>query len=271
MRHLAVGLALGFVLDPGLLDDSVWAWVFPMAFFFVLVDRAASRGAGDVRVFLLGAAFSLVYNGAYAKDMQNGFAPLNLSWLNLLYWPLEWGMLGVLWLHLADALAPRDDEQPWWLAAPAAAAPAAGAMLVYGVRLVHGHYPGMKVLGPLWLLYDVFFLFAAAALARASEAAVWVVLGAGLWSAAARMISFLPAPVVFHAAWAGLLGAAGWTTWRDRFAVDGEPRRRDRLALTAAGLHAAAGLLSLTWLAVPFGLAAKLVFSYALLTRRLRV
>lgn len=274
MKRLAVGLALGLALDPGVLEGGLWTWLFPWVLLYLLADRAAQRGGGDVKVFLVGAAFSLVYNGAYTKDMQNGFARFGLSPFGLLASPLEWGMVAVLWLHLTDAVLPRRDRQPLW-ASLLGAFVAGSAAVVYGVRLAYDHFPGEKFLGPFWFLYDLLFAAGAWALARAPHESVWPVVGAGLWVLAARLIAGLPVPGVLvwtlQLAWAALLGCAGWVTWRDRRAFDDEPRRADRVALTAAGLHGLSALVGFSWLSLPFDLASKLVFAYALLTRRLRV
>lgn len=274
MKRLAVGLALGVLLDPGILTAGWWRWAFPWLLLYLAADRAAARGASDVRVFLLGAAFAFLYNGAYTKDMHDGFGFAGLSLPDILSTPLEWGMVAVLWLHAADAVIPRRRPFPAWTF-PLALAVAAAAGLLYLMRFSFDHFQGDKLLGAFWPIYDLLFAGAAVALARARPVMAWPVIGAGLWILAARLIAVLPAPVplqwTLQLAWSGLLAAAGWTTWRDRAAFDDEPRRRQGLVLLSAGLHAVAAVFAGSPLFLPLDLAGKLLFSYAFLTRRLAV
>lgn len=274
MKRLAVGLALGLLLDPGIFSASWWRWAFPWLLLYLAADRAAARGESDSRIFLLGAAFSFLYNGAYTKDMHDGFAVSGLSWAGILASPLEWGMVAVLWLHVVDAVLPRRKRQPAW-SAPLLVAVAAMGLGVYALRFAFDHFEGEKLLGALWPLYDLLFAGAAVFLYKAATVLAWPVIGAGLWILAARLIAVLPAPAPLQwslqLAWSALLATAGWTTWRDRAAYDDEPRRRDRLVLLSAGLHSASCIFADSAVSLPLDLAGKLVFAYAFLTRRLAV
>jgi hypothetical protein len=274
VKRLAVGLALGLLLDPGIFAASWWRWAFPWLLLYLLADRAAARGESDARVFLLGAAFSFLYNGAYTKEMHDGFSFGGLSLPGLLSSPLEWGMVAVLWLHLTDAVFPRREPAPFWTLPLAAVTALIGAG-VYAMRFAFDHFEGDKLLGAFWPLYDLLFAGAAGAVYKAGPGAAWPLIGAGLWILAARLIAVLPVPSplqwTLQLAWSGLLGAAGWTTWRDRSAFDDEPRRRDRLILASAALHAASCFFSASPVSLLFDLIGKLLFSYAFLTRRLAV
>jgi len=184
-------------------------------------------------------------------------------------------MMTVVSLHVADAILPRPaeplSEQPSGLLELVALVfiPAA-AIAMYLFDAWVGRTRFQRMLGPAWLLADLLFAGAAAALFRRAETRAeseeterdrW------LWALAA-LCAWLPGAQLFAraggdwpnllsemyvAAWTAAFGAWMWRLWRERGHASWEPRRAVSVILALAAWRAiGAILLLLIWGPVEF-------------------
>ena len=249
----------------GLLDP--WRFLFPYLWLFLVFAAARRRRRLlDEEAFLIGAAVGLIADGILAKTLQDGLFFLNVNWIGALASVFDWGVIAVVSLHVTDALFPRPQEKP----APAEAAGAlelaalvfipAAALAMYLFDVWVGRTRFQRMLGPAWLLADLLFAGAAAALVRRaaarSEAEEPEERDGWLWALAA-LCGWLPGAQLFAraggewpnllsamyvAAWTAGFGAWIWRLRRERGHAAWEPRRAVRpiLALAAWRLLGAA-------------------------------
>jgi len=309
-QRLAAALILGpllsgLVLARGAGVLAQWrALVFPYLWLYLFIEGRVRRHAlSDGQVFLLGGAFSFLYDGLLTKRMQDSFSVSGLDWVAVLGGPLEWGMTAVLWMHCLQAWLPRDEEP--------AALPGQGLVLVgvpalaavvYLWKSVFGHFRVEHFLGPMWLIDDVALAGAALWLWRRyrrslqepsyhNPAWVWGLAGLGLWFLGSGLLAEaclgLTAPKVLAytvgTGWLAVLGIFLWVTWRDRQAYSDEPVRRSRPALAAMGCRVIGTLVLLKlfgatddprmafWSGLLCDWPSKVLFYYAFLTSRLEV
>jgi hypothetical protein len=293
------------VLSRGFGALAQWnSLVFPYLWFYLFIEGRVRRQAlSDGQVFLLGSAFSFIYDGLLTKRMQDSFSLSGLDWGAVLGGPLEWGMIVVVWLHCLQALLPRDEEP--------VPLPGQGVILavvpvlvgaVYLWKSVFGHYRAEYFLGPMWLIDDVVLAGAAVWLWRRyrssleqktyhNPAWVWGLVGLGLWFLGSGLLAEaclgVPAPQILaytmETFWLAALGIFLWMTWRDRHACSEDPVRRSRPVLAAAGLRVFGSLLLLKmfgatddprmafWSGLLCDWPSKVLFYYAFLTSRLEV
>ena len=282
--------------------------VFPCLWLYLALEgRIALQALSDGQVFVLGSAFSFLYEGLFTKRMQDGLSVSGLDWAAVLGGPLEWGMAAVLWFHCLQALLPRPgrEEPPaapsFWRTALLVVIPA-GAGLVYLWKSAFGHYRVEHFLGPLWPLDDLVLLGAAAWLWRSfrkslsakadrKPAWVWAAAGLGVWLLGSGLLAqvcdgFSAPKMLFYTVqtfWLAGLGTFLWVTWRDQVLLGDEPVRRSRPVLAAAGLRIAGSLLLLAlfgaiddprmsfWSGLLCDWPSKMLFYYAFLTSRLEV
>jgi len=282
--------------------------VFPFLWLYLFIEeRIVSQGLDSGQVFLLGGAFSFVYEGLLTKRMQDGLSFSGLDAASILSSPLEWGMFVVVWFHCLQAVLPREQDAagararlPGQKAAAAAIAAVVG--LVYLWKTVGGHFRAEHALGPLWLIDDLALAAAAAWLWRRYRRSqdepgqrkawwIWAWAGAGLWLLGAGLLAQLCrgllAPAVLTGTvevfWFAVLGLCLWGNWRDRQSGGDEPVRRSRLVLAAAALRVGGTLILLTlfgssadprlafWAGLLCDWPAKMLFYYAFLATRLEV
>jgi hypothetical protein len=291
----------GAVLTRGLGAMTEWrGLLFPCLWLYLALEiLGRDRQLRDGQVFLLGSAFSFLYDGLWTKKMQEGVALTGLDWVAVLGGPLEWGMIAVLLLHCLRAVAPRE----------ASRRPGLGAALLFWSISVcvsavflgktwFGHFRAEHFLGPMWLLDDALLAVVAVWLWRQYKrgtldrpAWMWGVAGGGLLILGSGMLAQLcggfsaPKPIFYfvQAGWLGFLAAAGWAFWRDRLRVDEEPVALSRPVLAAAGLRVGGTLLLLAffgavndsrmafWAGLICDLPSKMLFYYAFLNSRLEV
>lgn len=307
----AVALMLGGTLAArgwaGLL--RVWGWAVPyLAFFLALELALGRRGAGAARVFSLGAAFALLYEGVYAKSVIDGVGLLGIDPASLAAACFDWGMLAVMAAHLVSRRSARRAAPGEPLGAHARLAAGAlgllcvGAAAVYLVKTRFGHYIAERMVGPTWLLTDVLFAAGAWRLSRAAlagdgdpaEPARWmyVLCAFASWVPGVQSVMTWgdefswPAAVIFLlvVGWTAACGWGFWRLWRGRGFVDETPTRDCALISYAAAwrvVGSAALLLAYSpgvfderaaaAYAVLIDLPSRLAFSYAFLTSRLDV
>jgi hypothetical protein len=275
-RHRApLAAAVAFLIGgdlaargPGALLD-VWRYLFPYLWMFLAFEALRrKRRLLDEEAFLLGAAVGLLHDGALTKILQDGVLFLNVNWLSALTACFDWGLLTVVALHVADAALPRPAEES---AAPPLRGPELAALvllpgialLLYLFDAVVGRARFERMLGPSWLLADLLFAGAAAALAsRALSRAASDEpgpRGRGLWALAA-FCAWLPGAQLaaraggggffswfYLVVWTGGLGFWARKLWLGR-GVIGDAPRRDALPILviAAWRLAGAALIGLT-------------------------
>ena len=197
----------------GLLDAG--RFLFPYLWLFLAFEAARRRRRLlDVEAFLLGAAAGLLYDGAYAKSLQDGLSFLGIDWLSSAVACFDWGLVTVVALHAADAILPRPDAPAEAEGVPERAAlvllPAA-ALAAYLADARVGRTRFERSLGPGWLLADLLFAAAAWALARLAfqRAAAEEPRAPGprLWALAA-FCAWLPGAQL-----AARLGGGGWISF----------------------------------------------------------
>ncbi|HEX4048220.1 MAG TPA: hypothetical protein VH309_10320 [Elusimicrobiota bacterium] len=241
----------GWLLDP-------WGFAFPYLWLFLAFEAARRRRRLlDAEAFILGAAAGLVFDGMYAKTLQDGVLFLGIDWLSSVATAFDWGMVTVVALHVADALLPRPGEEPppseasGGLELGALVFIPAAALTMYLFDGWVGRTRFERMLGPTWMLADL--LFAAAAVALLRRAAVrsradepgerdrwlWALAifcgwlpGAQLFARAGEWPSLLSA--LYVAAWTAGFGAWTWRLWRERGRAAWEPRRAVRPILALA-------------------------------------
>ena len=295
----------GLVLARGFGALGDWrTLIFPYLWLYLFIEGRVRRQAlSDGQVFLLGGAFSFIYDGLLTKRMQDSFSISGLDWVAVLGGPLEWGMAVVVWLHCLQALLPREDEP---VALPGQGVVLAGVPVLMGVvylwKSVFGHFRVEHFLGPMWLIDDVVLVGAAVWLWRRyrrslreqtyqNPVGVWVFVGLGLWFLGSGLLAEaslgVPAPKVLaytmETFWLVALGIFLWVTWRDRHTYSDEPVRRSRVVLAAAGFRVVGTLVLLKlfgatndlrmafWSGLLCDWPSKVLFYYAFLTSRLEV
>lgn len=242
----------------GLWDLGRWLW--PFLFLFVAFERLRRRRRLlDDEAFLLGAAVGLVYEGAYAKDLQDGLFFLGVNWLGALSAAFDGGLVAVLALHALDARWPRPEEDAAPL--PAAAVTAelavlglipAFAALSWALDAWSGRTRLARMLGPSWLLADLLFagaavLLARRALARADEPeppprdrGLWLLAGFLAWLTPAQFFGRLggewlsPLSTLYLLGWTAAFGVWARMLWRERAHGDPSPRRSSTALLRLA-------------------------------------
>jgi hypothetical protein len=250
----------------GLLD--LWGFLFPYAWLFLAFEAARRRRRLlDAEAFILGAAVGLIHDGIYAKTLQDGIFFLGVDWLSSVAAAFDWGMVTVVALHVADAFFPRPaDETPPSGASGVVELSAivflpAAALALYLFDAIVGRTRFQRMLGPAWLLADILFAAAAAALIRRaavrSEADEPEERDAWLWALAA-FCGWLPGAQLFAraggewpsllsaayvAAWTAGFGAWIWRLWRERGHAAWEPRRAVRPILAVAAWRLAGAAL----------------------------
>ncbi|MFI5349938.1 MAG: hypothetical protein ACHQ2Z_10365 [Elusimicrobiota bacterium] len=190
----------------------------------------------------MGAAVGLVSDGACAKTLQDGVLPLGINWLGALTAAFDWGLVTVVALHVAEAIIPRSSTEPAEGSLELAALffIPAGALILYLFDAFVGRTRFERMLGPVWLLADMLFFAAAAALVRravtladeSSSRDSW------LWGLAA-LCGWLPGAQLFARAGAwpnfmSIFSVVVWTAgfgfwmrslWLKRNEISSEPRR----------------------------------------------
>ncbi len=307
LLRLAAALILGpllsgLVLSRGAGVLAEWrTLVFPYLWLYLFIEsRVRRRALNDGQVFLLGAAFSFVYEGLMTKRMQDSFTVSGLDWVAVLGGPLEWGMAVVVWMHCLQALLPRDEEP---VAFPGGGVLLAGIPVfvaaVYLWKSAFGHFRVEHFLGPMWLIDDLLLAGGAYWLWRRYRRSleepayhnpvwVWVFVGLGLWFLGSGLLAEaclgIDSPKVLawtlETFWLAGLGIFLWTTWRDRRLVSDDPVRRSRPVLAAAAVRVLGSLLLLKffgavddprmafWSGLVCDWPSKLLFYYAFLTSR---
>jgi hypothetical protein len=249
-----------------LTDVGSWLVAYLLPFLVIELLRARRRLL-DAEVFMLGAAAGLLVDGVYAKTLQEGGFVLGVDGLGALFALFDRGMVAVLALHVVDALLPRREDAP----SPglperiAAGTIASGAVVVYLFRTITSRYRYERALGATWLLADLLFAGAAAALirralARAAEgeeperdAWVWALAGLCVWLpgywAIARVADGWSGFVVGFLSflWSVFTGFLGWRLWMERAYVDHEPRRASPFALGVAAWRLVAAFAIVAW------------------------
>jgi hypothetical protein len=249
----------------GLLD--LWRFAFPYLWLFLAFEAARRRRRLlDAEAFLFGAAVGLVHDGIYAKTLQDGVFFLGVNWLSALSAVFDWGMVTVVALHVADAYHPRPADEDPSSDVPGGAELAVLifipvlAVTMYLFDAWVGRTRVGRMLGPGWLLAELLFAVAAAALIRRAlvrsqteepeerDAWLWALAAVCGWLPGAQLLAraggewpSVPS-VMFVAAWTAGFGAWIWSRWRERGLVALEPRRAARpiLALAAWRLIGAA-------------------------------
>jgi hypothetical protein len=254
----AVALLIGGGLaarGPGSLLD-VWGFLFPGLWLFLGFEALRRRRRLlDEEAFLLGAAAGLVYDGIYAKTLQDGIFFLGVNWLSAVAACFDWGMITVVALHVADALLPRPVENE-----PASGTPElvglafipAIAFVTYFYDAIVGRTRFERMLGPAWLLADILFAAAAVLLVRFAflrsdadepaerEPALWALGAFCAWVPGAQLAARVGGvelhliSYVYVAAWTALVGAWTWRLWRERGHADRNPVRLSRPILALA-------------------------------------
>jgi hypothetical protein len=227
-------------------------YAFPYLWLFLLLELVrALRRLGDGEAFLIAAAVGLLHDGVYAKALQEGsHAFVGIDVLGALGAVCDWGMLGVLSLHVVDAVRPVDGRgrRPGLPEAAALGVIALGAAARWGVDAWSGRWRLERFLGSGWLLADALFVLAALgllglALERGSSErpparerwqrpllAAWVWLpGTAFLGRLGRYPSV--AAVVLVAAWSAVVWKAARKAVEDPPAA---PVHRSRLLLGAA-------------------------------------
>ncbi|MBI5239565.1 MAG: hypothetical protein HY926_03770 [Elusimicrobia bacterium] len=310
LLRLAAALVLGPLLSGLALSRGAGAlteWrtlVFPYLWLYLFIEGRVRRQAlNDGQVFLLGAAFSFVYEGLLTKRMQDSFAVSGLDWVAVLGGPLEWGMTVVVWLHCLQALLPRDEEPA---SCPGGGLLVAGIPALVGVvylwKSVFGHFRVEHFLGPMWLIDDLALAAGAYWLWRRYRRSleepayhnpvwVWVFVGLGLWFLGSGLLAeaclAVESPKVLaytlETFWLAGLGIFLWVTWRDRRLVSDDPVRRSRPAVASAAFRVLGTLVLLKffgatddprmafWSGLLCDWPSKLLFYYAFLTSRVEV
>jgi hypothetical protein len=279
--------------------------IFPYLWLYLFIEGRVRRQAlSDGQVFLLGCAFSFIYEGLLTKAMQDSFSISGLNWMEVLGGPLEWGMIVVVWLHCLQALVPRE-EAP--VSLPGRRLVLVGAPVLAAVIFLwksrFSHYRAQYYLGPMWWVDDAALAAAAVWLWRRYRQSLgepsyqnppWVwalaglglgLFGSGLLAEACLDVSALvglayAAEILWLAAWGLFL----WTAWRDRLSRGDETVRRSRPVLAAAGLRVAWPVVLLSvfsaaddparmsfWSGLLCDWPSKILFYYAFLTSRLEV
>lgn len=265
---LLIGGDLAALGAAGVID--AWRFLFPYLWLFLALEAARRRRRlGDVEAFLLGAAVGLVYDGAYAKNLQSGIAFLGIDWLAALTACFDWGLVTVVSLHAADALLPRPDAESGggstgWPERLALVLIPAGAFVAYLADVSAGRTQVERLLGPAWLFDDLLFLAAAALLVRRAffvegkvplkrDRRLWALGFFCGWLPGAQMLARaaepwpFPSGLVLVALWTAAVAVAARRLWTRMADVAAAPRRISRplLAVAAWRLAGAAVLLAL--------------------------
>lgn len=241
----------------GLLDP--WRFLFPYLWLFLAFEAARRRRRLlDAEAFLIGAAVGLLADGAVAKTLQDGLYLLDIDWMGALASIFDWGMIAVVSLHVADACLPRPEPEPsssessGLLELVALVFIPAAALTMYLFDAEVGRTRFQRMLGPAWLLADLLFAAAAAALvwraAVRSEAEEPEERDGWMWALAA-LCGWLPGAQLsaraggewpnllsgmYIAAWTAGFGAWMWRLWRERGHAAREPKRAVRSILALA-------------------------------------
>lgn len=224
---------------PALWD--IGRWLLPYLFLFTLIERwRRTRRLLDDEVFLLGAAAGLVYEGVYAKDLQDGLMFLGINWLGAVSAAFDGGLVAILALHALDARWPRPPEPPEPTAKSLLAESAvfafvpAFAVAGWAVDAYTGRARYLHLLGPSWLLADLLLLGGAAALIRRAltradeteppprDRGVWLLVAFCAWLSPAQFFTRLggywgsPLSDLYLIAWTGAFGYWARMLWRER-------------------------------------------------------
>jgi len=243
----------------GALTD-VWGWLFPYLFLFLLFEvLRARRRLLDVEAFMLGAAVGLLRDGVYSKTLQDGALPLGLDVLGAVVAAFDWGLTAVVSLHVVDALLPRREERRDDLRERLALVVIAAAVfVVYAFRTATDRYLYERMLGATWLLGDLLFAGAAAALTRRAwcraaeedppepDRWLWALAAFCAWLPGAQLLHRLFSEssaffeVFFLFLWTLLAAWLLARLWMERGHVDVEPSRAARPVLAVAAWRLAA-------------------------------
>lgn len=307
----AAALALLISGDPVRLGwDAVrlWHFVFPYFWLFLLLECGrVRRRIEDGEVFLAGAAMAMLYGGVYAKDLQFGQHPLGIDWLTVPCAAFDGGMASVLALHLVARLNPRtaEDREEAGIGTIIFLAFALGAAaVVYGIKTAFSFYRAERMLGPTWLLADLFFGWAAYKFARRAwdrshedsetgrESWVWGLSAFAVWLPGARIIARfglaleLPAVLTyfFVAAWTAAAAGLAWRLWKERHLFPASAVSDSKPAAVSAVWRIAGSLILVLWLGADLNDAraagifsaaidwpSRALFALAFLASRLRV
>ncbi|MBI3564311.1 MAG: hypothetical protein HY079_03845 [Elusimicrobia bacterium] len=242
----------------GLWDLGRWLW--PFLFLFVAFERLRRRRRLlDDEAFLLGAAVGLLYEGAWAKTLQDGLFFLGVNWLGALSAAFDGGLVAVLALHAFDARRPRPEEGETPLPAAAATAELAVLVLVPAFALLSwaldawsGRTRFARMLGPSWLLADLLFVGAAVLLARRAlsradapeppprDRGLWLLAAFLAWLTPAQFFGRLggewlsPLSTLYLLGWTAAFGVWARMLWRERAHWDPSPRRASTALLRLA-------------------------------------
>ena len=269
LQRLAVALVLALFLSGEVLSNGGGAFgrvgtiLFPYLWLYLMVESLSARcRLKDIQLFLLGGAFSFLYDGVFTKRMQDSLALTGLDWFAIVGGPLEWGMIVVVWFHGLEALLPRKGiVEKSFLRTAAIIAISLGALVVYLWKTLYGHYRVQNMLGPLWLVDDIILACASWGMWRLFKKSfsedferrplwIWGLAGAGLWLLGLGLLAqifsgYSPKPAyMVQAIWLGGIVYFLRSCWRRRF-FDNEAVRRSRPVLAAVVFRVAGTLLLL--------------------------
>lgn len=229
-----------------------WDWAIPFLVFFLALEIALRRaGGGVLRVFGLGAAFALLFEGVYRKSVLDSMGPLDVDIGATAAAMFDWGMLAVMATHLLSVRfkRPPPQERSERAALGLLALLLAVMAVVYSVKTYFGHYIAERMIGPTWLITDILFVFAAVRLARRylaeepSEPPRWTYgLGAFVvWSPGSLILSVwkdnfswpLPVALLLGLAWTAAVALGFRNLWVSRMFVDETPARASPVVLYA--------------------------------------
>lgn len=240
----------------GLLDP--WRFLFPYLWLFLAFEAARRRRRlRDAEAFLIGAAVGLLADGAFTKVLQDGLYFLGIDWLASLASVFDWGMISVVSLHVADAIWPRPveplpaEETSGILELVALAFIPAAAIAMYLFDAWVGRTRFQRMLGPAWLLADILFALAAAALYRRAAARaeseeterdpwLWALAALCAWLPGAQLFARAGGEwpnllsVMYILAWTAGFGVWMWRLWRERGHASWEARHAVRAILALA-------------------------------------
>lgn len=268
-QRLVAALVLALFLNGEVLSRGFWAFgdfgtiLFPYLWFYLIVESLSARSRlKDIQLFLLGGAFSFLYDGLFTKRMQDGLSLVGLDWFAILGGPFEWGMIAVVWFHCLDAVFPRKEAAgKGFLRTAVITAISLGAIAGYLWKTTYGHYRVQNMLGPLWFLDDIVLACAAWGMWRLSQKSfseksqgrplwLWGLAGAGLWllgfSLLAQVFSgYSPkAAYAIQIVWLGGIAYFLRSVWQCR-CFDDKVVRLSRPVLAAAAFRVAGTLLLL--------------------------
>ncbi len=284
-----------------------WDWAVPfLALFLGLELVLRRRQGGAARVFGLGAAFALLYEGVYTKTILDGLGFFGIDVVALAAACFDWGMLAVMASHLLSARFPR--REPVDGPDLVAGLPALTALsilglvmgVIYLIKTYFGYYIAERYIGQTWLLTDILFTGAAFVLARrvldldpyepptwaylAGAFLVWMPGNQVLWVWGGEYSWPLPVTILLAGLWAAGSALAFRNLWAGRFAVEETPLRSSPIVMYAIAWRIVGGLAMLaayapaifddraaTAYSILIDIPSRAVFCYAFLASRLEV